>query len=345
MQSPKATRIRQPGCRRCRSHHLKCDRKRPICSTCQKARRSVACTYESRSLRFEHSKYSGLGARSTSPSFDDAAAGSTSLGGARCPSLVADNVIESESIIDRSYPSPYGPSDNNLTLRTGDLAEQGSVHALTNYTRQELQHSTDQIQVYEGNRIRPPSNPASTHIPSPFPRLSTSGAAPSLSLSPSPRQGPRLLTDELECTVFDFYVIHIGDWVSRIVQEIIVDHQLTLKARYWVPKALLPVQSPPISHSRAIAPTCMLGLRISEYVSSGSLRRVRPRTTCWQGFGNTHSLTVIRSSHFNKRGPPCHNRHSPNGRTILRACAGRSKPFEWRRFFVHGRDRLATFRT
>ena len=216
MQNPKATRIRQPGCRHCRSHHLKCDRKRPVCSTCQRARQSVVCTYETRSLRFEHSKYSGLRARTVSPALD-AAAGNTTHEGHRHITPVAGNVIVSENINDRSFPPPNGPSDNNSLLRTGHLAEQGSVQALMNYAGQELHHSTDQTQEYEGNIIRPASATASAHAPSPWSLLSTPGAPPSLSLSPSLRQGPRLLTDELECKVFDFYVTYIGQWVSRIV--------------------------------------------------------------------------------------------------------------------------------
>jgi hypothetical protein len=206
-----SSKTRLPGCRRCRDQHLRCDRKRPSCSTCQTAKHRVICTYEAKPLRFSHSKYS-----SSKPSNDP--------DGDNASTHVSDDIhqdAESDTSVvhvddNNTLEVTIGPlfSPDHIPIQDDTSATVGLLPHIAAYPSLgfSIEHSpaVSRSTHHESTIIQANVSSTSPHDSFGFPTPNRNGT---YSLSPNVPRTTKILADELECKVFDFYVTYMGHWV------------------------------------------------------------------------------------------------------------------------------------
>lgn len=212
MPPPSTARLRLPGCRRCRHSHLKCDRERPLCSTCEKAGQSIPCIYDPKPLRFSHSKYTSAVDRLETDSQYSAASGRALDSERRIPPDEGDCSAGLDESINQLLDIPSTPSQALISV-SATAAEPGlSYHLSPN--KNPLSHSG-------GNELSPQERlwtqvgalGQSRNLPVSSLLLSPS-AHTTQSLSPALQEPTSILSDELECKVFGFYITYLGHWLD-----------------------------------------------------------------------------------------------------------------------------------
>lgn len=220
--SPPSTTVaatkRTPGCHRCRERHVKCDKERPVCSNCRHARSTSPCRYEAkRGIRFRPSRYSsGPNARPASPE--------TASQGYSAYTSNKRDVSERGTVVPRNGRSlnfaEQGPTTQPLghyrpTVTTDLFGNDDTTSVEKTATSWGLSQSGG-LQSRPVVLYPPGETPVSpwrgAEIASPL-VSDGSGSSPSVAHQGSDLT-PRILDDSVDCKVFDFYVRHVGYWVS-----------------------------------------------------------------------------------------------------------------------------------
>ncbi len=224
MVASRTAKRRLPGCRRCREHHLGCDRKRPYCSACEKARRSAPCVYVPQPLRFSHSKYSSAvnrleeasqGANTPVQASDDESPHAADQG---TPSASFDEGAErSLAVFDGSHPFvDFRQSISHFdTAFFGGRrdAEPSSSHQVSPNVTRSVQESDTESPAHANVAQRSAAAGASQTLPISS-LLLTPSVHTTYSLSPANDEFTRILSEELECKVFGFYISYLGHWLD-----------------------------------------------------------------------------------------------------------------------------------
>ena len=224
MSSSSTGHRRFPGCRRCRKHHLRCDRRRPLCSTCEQARQPAPCIYDPKPLRFSHSKYSSSVDRLDNKSRDATTSGHAS--DAESPVLLGEE----------NFPSYFDETAHHSLASLNDSGQLEESRPLTGHNESDISGATNSADPGLSYHLSPEvawslqvrGNERSPHEylvaqsaaaePSHNLRISSLLLTPSVhtTYSPSPafNEPPRILSDELECKIFGFYVTYLGQWLD-----------------------------------------------------------------------------------------------------------------------------------
>lgn len=206
---------RRPGCLRCRQRHVKCDKAQPICSRCQKAQFSTPCTYDwIKPLHIRQSRYSSLVANSQ-----------TETRGCQASSYRGDQVGASRNGLEY-LPRLYDQHTQPEAVESEPL----TAHRSTPASQSHSQSTTDDRTPYDGSQL-PSADGRYIHasttpstFPDRIPATDTGNQVSSIAGETSSRQWnvscetpqarTRILCEEVECKVFDFYLMSAGHWVS-----------------------------------------------------------------------------------------------------------------------------------
>lgn len=220
---------RLPVCRRCRQNHLRCDKKKPVCSACEKAKQPARCFYDPKPLRFSHSTYSAASDRLGNDTHRDVEIDHESdvvsdivHGGQQSPLVHVGDPFQFAGLPDsldqfRQQNLPVLPVTTGsegtvpdiplITSPSDGLAlERSAVGA----------HGSHDATWFLPIHGSPVQNHALHSLPlGPSPMLSSpAGVTAIQSLSPTSREPTTILKEKLECKVFGFYITYMGKWVS-----------------------------------------------------------------------------------------------------------------------------------
>ncbi|KFX89387.1 hypothetical protein O988_08645 [Pseudogymnoascus sp. VKM F-3808] len=244
--------MRRPGCLQCQERHVKCDREKPRCSSCRNAKYPTICEYGSKRLRFRQSRYSTTVAvaRTTAPIVNESQ--EQPMPSAEFQDAIEPSVRDDDDAPPRGpdgeagiqilrNTSPRGLLADNNPIAWQPLADchhsHSSPHSSSHGSEYPLSPTSSFSSRFDNTTARPGQNGTVLRGPLLESRVTALSSGCELEGEEAgfwaesntnmrwksvpnagtfqTSQGPaRILSEDLECKVFGFYITNAGSWLD-----------------------------------------------------------------------------------------------------------------------------------